>query len=231
MESFIRSQDALRLQQCVNAFGKFALKCAVDEVLAGMPQEGRTGSSRREWLSRLPVSITPREFSNLVHARTICRSPPDDQTHLTASTLHRHLRPDHHLSGSSHFSDWQYLKAFKSLVLTPKPSPDWLGSRWQRHLAAELLSHTAKSVRESEETAPIELPRPFKNAQGGLTHLREADLCPTDAFLLHLQARRRDELRKSREKQEEKQRSLQEKAKKNSQVCFVLIRSHMCFNI
>lgn len=170
-----------------------------------------------ECIGRLPVTITPNEFHNLVHARMACRSSPAPinfvpPSQLDITSAHRSLPDD------SNFSKSQYLKAFKSLALTPKPSTSWLGSSWQRQRAESLLNQTAPAVRESDAAAPVGHSECFHARQMKSRPQIDADLGKPDPFLLELQARRRDELRKSREKEQERQRLQQEQARTHYKV-------------
>lgn len=183
---------------------------------------------RPKWIGRLPVTLTPNEFHNLVHARVSCRSSPKPPKWILQQQP-QHVSSDIDAPTSSKFSKEQYLRAFKSLSCSPKPSDSWLGSTWQRRKAESLLSQTAPLTRVLGETA--------SNSAAGVTHHpqskdrnpTESDSGPPDAFLLELQARRRDELRKSREKQEERRRLQEEQAKTNIKViCLTLVTEMVC---
>lgn len=170
-----------------------------------------------EWIGRLPVTITPNEFHNLIHARMACRSSPATTNFVPPSQLDN-ISADRDPPDHSKFSKSQYLKAYKSLALTPKPSTNWLGSPWQRQRAESLLNQTAPLVRESQAAAADETPDANRTDQGSSRRTNEPDSGPSDPFLLELQARRRDELRKSREKQEERKRLQQEQARTHSKL-------------
>lgn len=182
-----------------------------------------------EWIGRLPVTITPNEFHNLVHARMACRSSPAPTncvppTQLDITSAHKSLPDD------SKFSKSQYLKAFKSLALTPKPSTSWLGSSWQRKRAESLLNQTAPAARAAYAAAPDGPSEYFNVRQMKSRPPNDVELGKPDPFLLELQARRRDELRKSREKEEERQRLQQEQARTSYKVCSPCALYGMCAN-
>lgn len=170
-----------------------------------------------DWIGRLPVTITPNEFHNLVYARMACRSSP-----APANCVETNPRQDESAgrdaSTRTVFSKEEYLKAFKSLAVSPKPSASWLGSNWQRQKAESLLNHTVPPAGVVPAKATYLDEGHANYTQSKHRSQTESESGPPDTFLLELQARRRDELRKSREKQQEKQRLQKEQAKTHSKV-------------
>lgn len=179
-------------------------------------------------------SITPSDFCALVKERATTSAPSGD-THGNNST---HPVPEPSAGIQLKHSVPEYLDAFRTLHATPRPCKHWLGSKWQRQLAEQVIEQkkkpgdgkaqqgTGAECLASKGTVPAraeraEPPKASGPSTVGMSH----------AFMDQLKTRRRDELKKAQGKAAEERREKERVAQMNAKVltCMLPIVGHLLY--
>lgn len=180
------------------------------------------------WACSIPrPSITPSDFSTLVKERASAAAPSD-----TGGNNHELPKPSAGIQLKHTVPE--YLDAFKTLHVAPRPCKHWLGSKWQRQLADVLIEQKKKKSDDGKvqqgtgapavasTSAAAEAPQRAEAKASG-----PSTVGMSQAFMDQLKTRRRDELKKAQEKAAGERREQERVARMNTKVLGHATCSHL----
>lgn len=187
------------------------------------------GEESIQWAGTIAApSITPAAFCALVSERATTSAPPVDSGGNSV-----HDGPDPSAGIQLKYTVPEYLEAFRTLRVTPRPCKQWLGSKWQRQLA-ELIIEQKKNPASGKAQQGAGCSQTPVDSTAAMRERSEAKAPSTvgmsQAFVDQLKTRRRDELKKAQEKAAEEKRNQERLARTNAKVLDMSqpLVGHMC---
>lgn len=170
------------------------------------------------WACSIPArpSITPSEFCALVNERATTATPSE---HNDGNNSNSHEGPGTGAGIHLKHTVPEYLEAFRSLHVAPRPCKHWMGSKWQRQLADLVIEQKKKrpddaKAQQEPGAANEAASAPAKSEKGS----GPSTVGMSQAFMDQLKTRRRDELKKAQEKAAEERREQERLARINEKV-------------